>query len=84
MSMTTSTYKILKNRAQEKLDKDYDNARIAYSVEAQLYFKAQAAFRARQIDDEQYLAARRAFDTAQEAFNVAETEYINGCNALVA
>jgi hypothetical protein len=62
----------------------YDQARADARAASATFDQAQQAYRARTIDDETFLAARRAFTQSQQAFDRAESAFIDATNAGVA
>lgn len=60
---------------------EYDAALEVFRAASREYRAAALSYRAREIDDAEFLAARRKFNAAQNVCDVAETAYIDACNA---
>jgi hypothetical protein len=50
---------------------EYEAARLAHNAASKAYRDACDAYRARRTTDAEFLAARRSFDTASDAYDAA-------------
>lgn len=65
-----------------QLEQKYDAAKAVWKERCKVWTKARDAYRARTINDSEYLAAREAWNEAQAEFDEAETAFINNMNAM--
>ena len=68
-----------KTAERAKADADYDAALAAFRVACKPYSAARHAYHKREIEDAQFLDARKDFNAASDAFDAAESFYIRLC-----
>lgn len=67
---------------RQELDAIYDASLETFRVASRAFREVTTRYRAREIGDDEYLTARRAFYAARDAADLAEKTYIDGCNVL--